>query len=344
MTPRAVAGRCRCVTTPPIVTRVRSSIARRPRGGDDAERVEPGADQRGGVDVGGHRRWPTCRRSAARARSSPAAAAGAVSSKVTTSSWPGRAVAAAPAPHSASRREPPKPSNAPAVASASTWSARQPDPAGEVGHRGVRPVARRARRRSRSASSVPIVRTDDSPSRTAGCGASRQAHCDGPSPGSSEASASECGQRRLADLDAVPLGVVDQRLRRVEAHRLGVEQRRAERRRVVPLEPGRRVDQQREADRVRLGEPERGERLDLLVDLVGDRAGDAVGGHAVVEPDRASRRCARPPRLEPMARRSWSASAGVKPGDVDRDLHQLLLEQRDAQRALRARSSSVGCG
>src|SRR6185436_16338161 len=50
-------------------------------------------------------------------------------------------------------------------------------------------------------------------------------------------------------LDAVAARVLHQLRRRVEAHRLAVEQPRAERRRVVALEPGRNVDQQREARR-----------------------------------------------------------------------------------------------
>ena len=210
---------------------------------------------------------------------------GGGSSKAAMSSWPGRAVAAAPAAHSASRRGRSKQSNAPAVASASTWSADSPT------RRARSAIEVNGPSRSRdatiaSASSVAdrAHRRQPQPHRRlrrVEAGALRRAR----SPGSSEAPASEQRQRGLAHLDAVPLRVVHQRLRRVEAHRLRVEQRRAERGGVVQLEPGRRVDQQREADRVRLGEAERGERLDLLVDLVGDRAGDAVGCHPVVEAD-----------------------------------------------------------
>src|SRR5207342_3459930 len=59
-----------------------------------------------------------------------------------------------------------------------------------------------------------------------------------------------------SDLDAVAFGVVYERLRRIEPYGLRVEQRRAERRRVVQLEPGRCVHQQREAHRMAFGEAE----------------------------------------------------------------------------------------
>ena len=60
---------------------------------------------------------------------------------------------------------------------------------------------------------------------------------------------------RRVDLDAVPLGVLDQGRRVVEAHRPGVEQAGVEGRRVVALEVGRGVDDEREAGRVGLGKP-----------------------------------------------------------------------------------------
>ncbi len=42
-------------------------------------------------------------------------------------------------------------------------------------------------------------------------------------------------------------------------------------------------------------------------------------------------------RFEPIAWRNWSASAALKPGAVDRELHELFLEQRHAERLLQAR-------
>ena len=41
-------------------------------------------------------------------------------------------------------------------------------------------------------------------------------------------------------------------------------------------------------------------------------------------------------RFEPIAWRSWSASPAREAGDVDRHLHELLLEQRHAERLLQA--------
>jgi hypothetical protein len=59
-----------------------------------------------------------------------------------------------------------------------------------------------------------------------------------------------------AYLDAVAAGVGHQGLGGVEPHRLRPQQRGQERRGVVQPEPGRGVHQQREADRVGLGEAE----------------------------------------------------------------------------------------
>ena len=138
---------------------------------------------------------------------------------------------------------------------------------------------------------------------------------------------------RPAHLDPVPPGVVDQRLRRVEAHRLGVEQRRAERRRVVALEPGADVDQVREADRVALREAVARERAQLRVEIVGERAVDPVGGHPLVEAV---------PHLLHLLDRPFRAHRPAQfvrlqrgePGRVHRELHELLLKERHAQRLL----------
>ena len=114
-------------------------------------------------------------------------------------------------------------------------------------------------------------------------------------------------------LDAVPLRVLDQRRGMVEAHRPGVEQPEIEGGRVVRLEVGAGVGDEREARRVRLGEAVEREGGDRLDDLLLRLAGDAVA--------RSSRRaelldiaCIRSTeRLEPMARRSSSASPPVNP-------------------------------
>src|SRR5690606_127544 len=55
---------------------------------------------------------------------------------------------------------------------------------------------------------------------------------------------------------------------RIEAHRLRIEQRTRERRRLVPLQPAADVDQLGERGRVALRESVGAEALDLLEDLV----------------------------------------------------------------------------
>ena len=129
----------------------------------------------------------------------------------------------------------------------------------------------------------------------------------------------------------VAAGVAHERVRRPEPHRLGVEQRRTERRRFVVLDPRGRVDEVGEAHRVRLGEAVVGERLHLHEQLVGDVAGDPPLGHAgeqaALQLLHARRRTLRAHRLAQLV-----GLGGREPGDVDRHLHQLLLEQRHPER------------
>ncbi len=79
-------------------------------------------------------------------------------------------------------------------------------------------------------------------------------------------------------------------------------------------------------------EAEVGERLQLLVDPVGDLAGDAVPlAHAVVEP------AAQPLHLlrGPLRAHGPAQLVGLGTGEagaVDGQLHQLLLKERHAQR------------
>ena len=96
------------------------------------------------------------------------------------------------------------------------------------------------------------------------------------------------GQRRVdvrsVHVDAVSAGVGYQRLRRVEAHGLCTQQCGAEGGRMVQLEPRRVEDQRCETLRMTFGEAEIGEGCHLLVDPVGDVAGDAMRAlHALVE-------------------------------------------------------------
>ena len=132
---------------------------------------------------------------------------------------------------------------------------------------------------------------------------------------------------------AVTLRVLHDLRRRVEAHRLAVDQRRGERRRLVLLEPRRDVDQQREARGVRFGKAVFAEAEDLLEDPARELLGVAALAHAAdqpllegAEPALALPRRHRPPQLVGLARREAR-------GD-DRELHDLLLEDRHAERAL----------
>ena len=138
------------------------------------------------------------------------------------------------------------------------------------------------------------------------------------------------------DPDAAPLRLVDERVRRVEAHRLLVQQRAEELGAVVDPQPGRLVGEQAEGGRVGLREAEAGEALDLVPDPFGDLLGDAVGGGAgeeaaVMLVDRllgalAAHRPPQPLRL-----------GGGKAGERHRHLDHLLLEDDRPQRLLQHR-------
>ena len=83
-----------------------------------------------------------------------------------------------------------------------------------------------------------------------------------------------------AHLDAVLARIAHDLRRRIEAHRLRVQQRRRERRRVMALDPGRDVDEMREARRVALGEAVLAEALDLVEAALGEVAVVAARDHA----------------------------------------------------------------
>ena len=140
------------------------------------------------------------------------------------------------------------------------------------------------------------------------------------------------------DRHAVALRVVDEDLDRVEAHRLGVDEPDQELGRVEQLEERRFVGGPGERRGVALGEPERRERGDLAEQLLGVVARSCRAG--AVQP---STNCAwsfsisRLERHVPIARRNPSDSAGVKPGDLDGDPHDLLLVEDHAERVLEDR-------
>ena len=124
--------------------------------------------------------------------------------------------------------------------------------------------------------------------------------------------------------------VLDQGVRRVEAHGLGIQQAGTERRRVVELEPATGVHEVGERHGMALREAVVGEGGQLLPDLLGDVGWDpalprpvqeplveglhagvaALGAHGLAEPVGLS---------------------GGEPGDVDGEAHELFLEQRDAE-------------
>jgi hypothetical protein len=124
-------------------------------------------------------------------------------------------------------------------------------------------------------------------------------------------------------------GVADDLGGSVEAHRLGVQERRAEHVRVVALHPGRGVGDLGEAGRVAFGKAVGAEALDLLDQLLRELGIDAVPGHAghqlffeladalgVFEGRHRLAQLVRARRREARA--------------LDRDLHRLFLEQRHA--------------
>jgi hypothetical protein len=117
-------------------------------------------------------------------------------------------------------------------------------------------------------------------------------------------------QARRPHLDAAPPRVVHERGHRVEAHRLRVEQRAVERRRVVRLEPRRGVGDEREAPRVALGEAVVGEHPQV----VGEPAATASSTpRAAMRARSVSTAAASRAALRwcPIVRRSSSASAAV---------------------------------
>ena len=135
-----------------------------------------------------------------------------------------------------------------------------------------------------------------------------------------------------AQRDAAPLGLVGERVGRVEAHRLLVEQRAQELGAVVHAQPGRLVGEQAEGGAVRLGEAEAGEAGDHLPHPPGERLARAdVGGGALDEAaavalDRDARALAAHRAAQPVG------LAGAEAGEGLRDLEHLVLEDDRAER------------
>jgi len=133
-------------------------------------------------------------------------------------------------------------------------------------------------------------------------------------------------------LHAMTLRVLHELRRRVEAHRLAVQQRGEEDRRFVALEPAARVREFRETGRMAFGKTVFAEALDLLEDLLGEFARVVAFEHPAddlvlifLEIALALPCGHRATQVVRFARRKTC-------GD-DRDLHHLFLEDRHTQRA-----------
>ena len=134
-----------------------------------------------------------------------------------------------------------------------------------------------------------------------------------------------------AHLDAVLARVAHDLRRRIEAHRLRVQQRRGEGVRIAAFEPGRGIDQEREARRVAFRKAVFAEAFDLLEAALGEVARIAVRQHAVDH--LALERADGADALE--GRHGAAQLVGFRrreAGGDDGDLHRLFLEQRHAER------------
>lgn len=132
-----------------------------------------------------------------------------------------------------------------------------------------------------------------------------------------------------AHLDAMLLRIAHDLRGRVKAHRLRVEERRAEDVGMMMLHPTARIGDLGKARRVALGKAIGAEALDLLEGALGEILGIAALNHAadklVVEMRNAAG------ELEGRHGAAQLISLGGREARADdRDLHRLFLEQRNA--------------
>ena len=137
-------------------------------------------------------------------------------------------------------------------------------------------------------------------------------------------------------------GIGDKAMRRPKAHRLGIQQSRQESRRVVELEPGAHIHEVGKGHRVALGETVVGKGGELSLDGICDLAGDPAFGHLAIETGSDSRH-AFGGTLRPHCLAELIRIGRREPGDIDGDLHHLLLEQRHPERLCEA-TLEVGGG
>ena len=130
------------------------------------------------------------------------------------------------------------------------------------------------------------------------------------------------------DLDAVLTGVADELRRGVETHRLAVQQGTSEHGRMVPLQPGRDIDQPREARRMAFREAITAEAFDLGEASLREPRLVAASQHA--RDESLAERADRAHPLEGCERPTQPVGFGRREAGRDhRDLHGLLLEERD---------------
>ena len=168
-----------------------------------------------------------------------------------------------------------------------------------------------------SASFSPTPRTYPTPTRTA--------------PSSMEHCASLAFTSGGSTTHAAALAVADEAGRRIEAHRLRVQERAQELGRVVVAEPRRLVGEQRERGGVRLGEAEAREADELVVDPVGGLVVDAVRERALDEPRTMALQRLQAPLAAHRAPQPLGLADG-EPGQRHRHLEHLVLEDDDAER------------
>ena len=129
--------------------------------------------------------------------------------------------------------------------------------------------------------------------------------------------------------------------RLIEAHRLAVEDGGAEHVRIMALDPGRGVDEQREACGVAFRKAVFAEALDLSEAVFGESAIVSAANHAVDE------FVAEEMDIAVVAEGRHRAAQAVRLvgrelGGLDGDLHRLFLEQRNAERPLQNLFEFVG--
>ena len=125
-------------------------------------------------------------------------------------------------------------------------------------------------------------------------------------------------------------GVLDQRVRRIKAHGLGVQEAGAECRRVVVLQPATAVDEVGERHGVALRESEVGKGGQLQPDPLGHVGRDSPATRPIQEMLTEVLH----PVVAAFGAHGLTQVIGLsscEPGHVDGQLHELLLEQRDSQ-------------